>query len=267
MVRDLDSVDGGILDPAQHGFDPQRLQHAHAVMERHVAERTTPGAVGLVVCSEGAVARWAVGHHTYDSDAPEALPDDIYDLASLTKIVATTTVCMVLCSQGKLGLEDRVVGRIPGFQGEGREVVTVRDLLAHSSGLPAYRRLYETCQSREEALEAICDTPLTYATGSDSIYSDLGFILLGRVAELAGGESLDRLAEQLVFEPVGMEETAYRPGAELLARIPPTEQNENLRHRLVHGEVHDENAAAMGGIAPHAGLFAPADDLGRFLRA
>ncbi len=267
MAQAHDGTDGDTLDPGQHGFDPQRLELARAVMERHVAERTTPGAVGLVVCGEGVVARWAVGGHTYDAVARKVQPDDIYDLASLTKIVATTTVCMVLCSQGKLDLDEKVVGRVPAFQGNGREAVTVRDLLAHCSGLPAYKRLYETCRSREEAVEAICGTSLTYATGSDSIYSDLGFILLGRIAELASGDPLDRLAKQLVFVPVGVKEATYRPGAELLARIPPTEQNEGWRHRLIHGEVHDENAAAMGGVAPHAGVFAPADDLGRFLRA
>lgn len=267
MAEDHDGMDGGVLDPGKHGFDPTRLERARVVLERHVVERTTPGAVGLVVCREGALARWAVGCHTYDADAPQVQADDIYDLASLTKIVATTTVSMALCTRAKLHLEDRVVDRIPAFQGDGRDVVTVRDLLAHCSGLPAYKRLYETCRSREEALDAICQTPLTYVTGAESIYSDLGYILLGRIAELAGDKPLDSLARQLVFEPMGMKETTYRPGAELLPRIPPTEQNERWRHRLIHGEVHDENAAAMGGVAPHAGLFAPADDLGRFLRA
>ena len=267
MARAHGSVDGDVLDPEYHGFDLRGLERARSVMARHVAERTTPGAVGLVVCGEGVVARWAVGRHTYDANAPQVQPDDIYDLASLTKVVAMTTICLVLCSQERMNLDDRAVDRVAAFEGDGREEVTVRDLLAHCSGLPAHRRFYETCRSQEEVLEAICHTPQVYARGAESIYSDLGFILLGRIVELAVDEPLDRLALKLVFEPMEMNETTFRPGRELLPRIPPTEQDGGRRKRLIHGEVHDENAWVMGGVAPHAGLFATADDLGRFLRA
>ncbi len=250
----------------QLGFDADRLERAREVLVEHVSARTTPGAVGLVVRREGVAARWAVGCHTYDTGAPEVRVDDLYDLASLTKVVVTTTLCMVLEEAGRLDLDAPVVERVPGFRGEGRDRVTARYLLAHCGGLPAHRSLYRTCRSKAEVLEAVCGTPLACEPGTETVYSDLGFLLLGALVEQVGGEALDRLARRAVFEPLGMGETTYCPGAELLPRIPPTEYDGGWRGGLVHGEVHDENAAGMGGVAPHAGLFGTAGDLGRFLR-
>lgn len=248
------------------GFDLERLARARQVLVQHVSGHTTPGGVGMVVRREGTAAQWAVGRHTYDASAREVRPDDLYDLASLTKVVVTTTLCMVLEEAGRLDLDAPVGERISAFTGKGRDQVTARHLLAHCGGLPAHRHFYRTCRSKTEVLEAICGVALAYEPGKETVYSDLGFLLLGALVEQASGERLERLAQRLIFDPVGMEETVYRPGADLLARIPPTEYDRAWRDRLVHGEVHDENAAEMGGVAPHAGLFGTADDLGRFLR-
>lgn len=250
----------------QLGFDADRLERAREVLVEYVSACTTPGAVGLVVRREGVAAQWAVGCHTYDGGTPEVRVDDLYDLASLTKVVVTATLCMVLEEAGRLDLDAPVVERVPSFTGEGRDRVTARHLLAHCGGLRAHRSLYWTCRSKVEVLEAVCGTALAYEPGTETVYSDLGFLLLGALVEQVGGEALDRQARRAIFEPLGMRETTYCPKPELLPRIPPTEYDREGRGGLVHGEVHDENAAWMGGVAPHAGLFGTADDLGRFLR-
>ncbi len=249
------------------GFDAERLEKARDVLERHVARGTTPGCVAVLLRREGMAASWAVGRHTYEADARPVRVDDIYDLASLTKIIATTTVGLSLYSEGALDLDKPVSAVIPEFAGDGREGVTVRHLMAHCSGLPAHVRFFESCHSKEEVLAAVCRTPLKYATGADSIYSDLGFILLGAILERLTDKSLEQLTQERVIGPLEMLETGYMPSSDLLPRIPPTEEEGFWRHRLIHGEVHDSNAAAMGGIAPHAGLFGKASDLARFLRA
>jgi CubicO group peptidase (beta-lactamase class C family) len=251
---------------AQGEFDRDRLRAAEEILERHVAERTTPGAVGLAVRREGVVARWAVGRHTYEQDSTQVRADDLYDLASLTKVVVTTTLCMILEAAGNLDLDDAVAKWLPEFDGGSRQRVTVRHLLAHCSGLPAHIPFFESCGSMEEVQSEVLATALTYEPGKDTVYSDLGFLLLGMIVAACGGEALEKLAQRHVFDPVGMGETGYLPNSELLPRIPPTEVNAEHRGGLIHGEVHDGNAAAMGGIAPHAGLFGKADDLGRFLQ-
>ena len=243
---------------------PKRLERAGEVLERHVRERSTPGAVGLLVRHGGGVAYWTAGRHTYEPDSPEVRQDDMYDLASLTKVIATTSICMAL--EPHLDLDERVERYVPAFKGDGKDRVTIRHLLAHCAGLPAHQRFFETCRGREAVLSAACGTPLAYPPGTRTIYSDLSFLLLGAAVERVGGAPLEELAQRYVLGPAGMEETMYLPGPELLGRIPPTEFQAEQRRGLIHGQVHDGNAWAMGGVAPHAGLFGTAADLGRFLR-
>lgn len=245
------------------GLDPQRLMRVREVLERHVRATSTPGAVGFLVRGAGEVACWTAGRHMYDAGAPEVREDDMFDLASLTKVVVTTSICMVL--EPHLDLDERVDKYVPAFQGDGKDGVTIRHLLAHCAGLPAHQRFFETCTGRDAVLSAACGTPLAYAPGTRTTYSDLSFLLLGAAAEHVGGAPLEELAQRYVLGPVGMIETMYLPGTELLGRIPPTEYQAEQRRGLIHGQVHDGNAWAMGGVAPHAGLFGTAADLGRFL--
>jgi CubicO group peptidase (beta-lactamase class C family) len=218
----------------------------------------------LAVGHRGALVHLhAFGRLTYDADAPPVTADTLYDLASLTKVVATTTMAMILVDEGKLDL-DRPVGELlPGFRGPGKEAVTVRHLLTHSSGLPATAPLFREIQGREAYLERIQALDLTDPAGSRSVYSDLGIILLGEILERAAGEPLEAFVRDRVFVPLGMRDTRFRPPPELRPRIAPTELDP-WRGRLLQGEVHDENAFAMGGVAPHAGLFGTARDLARF---
>jgi CubicO group peptidase (beta-lactamase class C family) len=205
----------------------------------------------------------AFGRLTYDAGAAAVAPDTIWDLASLTKVVVTTTLAMMLVDEGKLDLEARVSGFLPGFTGGGKERVTLRQLLTHSGGLLWWAPLYKDVQGGAAYLERILATDLAYEPGTKAVYSDLGLILLGDVIERLGGAPLGELARLRVLDPLGMKDTLYLPPAALLPRIAPTE-NDPWRGRVLRGEVHDENAFALGGIAPHAGLFGTAPDLARF---
>ena len=247
-------------------FDDEKLDLARVVLENHVAQKTMPGAVGLVLRRGGVVARWAVGQHTYDWDARSVLVDDLFDLASVTKAVVTTTLCALFVERGKLDLDAPIKEYVPAFGGGGKDGVTARHVLAHCGGLPAHVHLYKQHAGREDILQAVCDLELAYAPGSETAYSDMGFLLLGMALEAMGGARLDRLAQRFVFDPLGMKDACYCPNVDLRPRILPTEVKANLRQGLVWGEVHDENAAAMGGVASHAGVFATADDLGRFVQ-
>jgi len=222
-----------------------------------------PGGV-LAVGSRGSLIHLhPFGRLTYEADAPPVTADTLYDLASLTKVVATTTMAMILVDEGRLDLDRPVRDFLPGFQGPGKDAVTVRHLLTHSSGLPAVAPLYKEIQGRQAFVERIQAMDLEYPPGSRSVYSDLGIILLGEILERVAGRPLEAFVRARVFEPLGMRDTLFRPPAELRPRIAPTEIDP-WRGRLVHGEVHDENAYAMGGVAPHAGLFGTAGDLARF---
>lgn len=222
------------------------------VLESFRERGAFPGGVLAVGDAEGLVHLYPFGRLTYDEDAPPVTAATIYDLASLTKVVATTTMAMILVEEGRLDLDQPV-----------RDGVTVRHLLTHSSGLPAVAPLFKEIRGKEAYVERIRAMDLEYPPGSRSAYSDLGVILLGDVLEQVAGQSIETFGQSRVLGPLGMKDTMYRPPPGLLPRIAPTEIDP-WRGRLIHGEVHDENAFAMGGIAPHAGLFGTAGDLSRF---
>jgi CubicO group peptidase (beta-lactamase class C family) len=245
------------------GFRAGGLAAVDAVVREGVAARAFPGAVLAIGRFGSLVHLRAFGRLTYDEGAASVTADTIYDLASLTKVVVTTTLAMMLLDEGKLDLEARVSGFLPGFAGGAKDLVTLRQLLTHSGGLQWWAPLYKDVKGQAAYLERIVAMELAYAPGSKSVYSDLGLILLGAVIERLGGAPLDELARQRVTGPLAMKDTLYRPPAELVPRIAPTE-NDPWRGRVLRGEVHDENAAALGGVAPHAGLFATATDLARF---
>ena len=249
--------------PEDAGFRSGALEEVDRLLESFRERRAFPGGV-LAVGHQGVlVYLHPFGRLTYDADAPAVTADTLYDLASLTKVVATTTMAMILVDEGRLDLDAPVQKFLPGFQGPGKEAVTVRHLLTHSSGLDATAPLYKELRGRAAFVERIEKMDLVYPPGSRSVYSDLGIILLGEILERVAGRPLDVFARERIFEPLGMHDTIFRPPAELRPRIAPTE-NDPWRGRVVRGEVHDENAFAMGGIAPHAGLFSTAGDLARF---
>jgi beta-N-acetylhexosaminidase len=249
--------------PEEAGFRPDGLAEADRVVEGAVAARAFPGAV-LAVGKDGVLAHLrAYGRLSYDDDAAPVATDTIYDLASLTKVVVTTTMAMILVDEGKLDITKPVSAFLPEFRGGAKDKVTVWHLLTHSSGLAAFGPLYKEIRGKEAFRQRLESMDLEYEPGTKSVYSDFGEILLGEILERVAGQDLDAFAGPRILGPLGMKDTMFRPGPRLLPRIAPTEED-TWRGRLVHGEVHDPNAFAMGGVSAHAGLFGTAPDLARF---
>jgi len=251
----------------------ERFRGAFGILEKSIAARAFP-ACSLAVTFRGElVAHKALGRFTYDSGSPEVTTARIFDLASLTKVVATTTMAMILYERGLLDLEAAVTAIVPEFadvsdgHDSRRRQITLRMLLAHSSGLPAYEKLFLRAKTREDLLQAAFTTPLTAAPGAHAEYSDIGFIILGVVLERLADESLDLFCQREVFGPLGMTHTTFNPAHALKESILPTADDRTFRHRIIQGEVQDENASVLGGIAGHAGLFSTAEDLAIFAHA
>ena len=239
------------------------------VLRDAIGARVFPGCSLAVTNNGKLVALKSLGHFTYEPDSPEVLPASIFDLASLTKVVATSTMAMLLYERGLLDLDLPVAAIVPQFAADDlrRPEVTVRMLLAHSSGLPAYEKLFLHAQSRDALLHAAIITPLATDPGTRAAYSDIGFIVLGAALEKIADETLDRFCQREIFGPLGMVDTSFNPPSTWRASIPPTVDDRAFRKRIVQGEVQDENASILGGIAGHAGLFATAHDVALFAHA
>ncbi len=256
-----------------NAFDEQAVRFAHAfgIVTDAIRAHAFPGAsLAVTHCGSLLVSR-GLGRFTYDSDSPEVHADTIFDLASVTKVMATTAMAMVLYDRGLVNLDAPVAEVLPEFaaigprsQSSERHAATVRMLLAHSSGLPAYVKLFETAGTRDELIRAACATPLVTTPGSKAEYSDIGIILLGEIVSRIAGEPLDVFAQREIFTPLGMTRTRFCPPPEWKSSIPPTEDDFTFRQRVIQGEANDENASVMNGVAGHAGLFAPASDVALF---
>jgi serine-type D-Ala-D-Ala carboxypeptidase len=250
----------------------QQFEVPFSILQKAIEDRAFPAASVAVTHQGNLVALQAFGHFTYESKV-EAQKTTLFDLASLTKIVATTPMAMLLYERGLLDLDAPIAAIVPEFLGNAardprRRDVTLRMLLAHSSGLPAYERLFLKAKTRDDLLHGAFVTPLTADPGSRAEYSDIGFIILGAALErLAGGDEeaiLDRFCRREIFSPLAMASTAFNPPAHLRAVIAPTQDDRTFRHRIIQGEVQDENAFVLGGVAPHAGLFSTAHDIAQF---
>lgn len=238
-------------------------QKALSVLSAAIERQAFPGAAFAVLRGEETVLQGAVGRFTYDQNSEGVTLSTVFDLASVTKIVATTAMAMMLFEQGHLDLQEKVVRRLPEFRSEDsrRDQVTVEMLLAHASGLPAYVRLFEHAKDRESLLKLAFQVPLEKDPGAHAEYSDVGFILLGEWLQRTVSESLDNFCSREVFAPLGMKSTRFNPPIKMRSEIPPTVDDQTFRHRIIQGEVHDENASVAGGIAGHAGLFSNTSDL------
>ena len=247
----------------------ERFLNAFELLAKAIADRAFP-ACSLAVTYRGElIAHKALGRFTFDLSSPAVSADNIFDIASVTKVVATTAMAMILYERGVLDLEAPVAALIPEFASddERRCEVTLRMLLAHSSGLPAYEKLFLRAKTRDELLRATFATELTADPGTRAEYSDIGFIILGIALERLADESLDRFCQREVFGPLAMSHTTFNPAKALSKAIPPTADDQTFRHRVIEGEVHDENASVMGGVAGHAGTFSTTEDLARFAHA
>jgi CubicO group peptidase (beta-lactamase class C family) len=241
------------------------------LIERAIASHAFPAAAIEVGRRESVLWRRAFGHLTYAVEAPPASDGTLFDLASLTKVIATTTLVMRAVDAGGLAPTDRVADRLPAWRGADRAHVTIADLLEHASGLTAYLPFFRDHRGRAEFERTICTLALEYAPRTRSIYSDLGFILLGFILEdvhhapfAQQFDQIFRLTQSFRLQAEG-HELLFNPPRELRARCAPTELD-LWRGRLLQGEVHDENTWELGGAAGHAGLFGTAASVGAFAR-
>ena len=244
----------------------EQFREAFGILESAIADHAFP-ACSLSVGFRGElIAHKALGHFTYDPTSPAVQTASIFDLASLTKVLATTAMAMVLYEHGLLDLEAPATAIVPEFiaNDDRRQEVTLRMLLAHSSGLPSYEKLFQHGKNREDLLQAAFATELTAAPGDRFEYSDIGFIILGVVLERLADEPMDVFCQREIFGPLGMAHTTFNPTNALQDSIPPTADDRTFRHRVIQGEVQDENASILGGVAAHAGLFSTAEDLAIF---
>ena len=250
--------------PSAVGMSASRLARIDRVIERGIKAGGYPGAAVVVGRKGATVWEKGFGRIGWTEESASVVPErTIYDLASLTKVVGTTTAVMILFDEGKLHLDDAVSRYIPEFNGGGKENVTIRMLLEHRSGLPAGRDIWRMAHTPDEARAAVIATPLFASPGQYYEYSDLGADVLGFAVEAVAGERLDTFLQRRVFDPLGMSDTHFRPDASLRGRIAPTELTPP-RGYPIRGEVHDENAYALGGVAGHAGLFSTVSDLSIF---
>ena len=257
---------------------------AFAILHEAINQKAFPAASVAVTHSGSLVALKALGSFTSEAGAPSSSrslreggqdadhPTTLFDLASLTKAVATTTIAMLLYERGLLDLEAPVSAIVPEFTTDAardprRQEVTLRMLLTHSSGLPAHEKFFLKARTRAELLEAAFTTPLAVDPATRTEYSDIGFIILGTALERLADESLDRFSQREIFAPLAMTHTTFNPPLEIRAKIPPTADDQTFRRRIIQGEVQDENASVLGGVAPHAGLFSTAEDLAKFAQA
>ena len=261
-----------ITPPAFSDADSSgRFAAVYRVLNDAIAARAFPGCAFGVVAGGEIVLQDALGSFTYDEGAPAVSADTVYDVASLTKVVATTAAAMLLHQRGLLDLDTPLGELLPGFvvcrtADERARHVKVRHLLAHNSGLPGYVELFRTAATPAALFRACLALPLEAEPGARAEYSDPGFILLGKALEVCTREHLATWVRREVFQPLGLAATCFCPPPAARLSIPPTEEDTTFRHRRIQGEVQDENAWLLGGVGGHAGLFSNVPDLLRFAR-
>ena len=249
-----------------------RFGSAFQVLEDAIAARAFPGCAFGVLAGGEVVGEGALGRFTYEDDAPAVTAETVYDVASLTKAVATTAAAMLLFQRGELDLEMPLGELLPGFvvgrpMGDSAYRVRLKHLLAHNSGLPGYVEFFKTAGTPMALFRQCLELGLEAEPGARADYSDPGFILLGKALEVRTGERMDAWTQREVFQPLGMTATGFCPAMADRRVIPPTEEDTTFRHRRIQGEVQDENAWVLKGVAGHAGLFSNVRDLLRFAGA
>lgn len=270
----------------------RKLRRVDTALDKAIAKNEIPGAVVLARMPREGELLEHLSVRGLAATRPERLPmtrETIFDLASLTKCLATATATMLLAHEGRIDLDDPVAKHLPHFGERDKDSVTIRHLLTHSSGLRPWRPFHEllierqnktgeqllaTPEAREMVIDRICRSKLVHEPGAAAVYGDLDFVVLGALVEAVADQTLDAFCNDRIFEPLGMQHTRFLHNTAAGSPLPEAERRafaatENCpwRDRIVWGEVHDPNASAMGGVAGHAGLFAPADDVMRFAQA
>lgn len=251
--------------------DSERFAPVYKVLNEALLHRAFPGCAFGVLAGGEIVLSDALGRFTYDDHSPAVQPNTVFDVASITKVVSTTAIAMLLYQSGALDLETPLGDLLPGFivgrdNTERARRVTIRHLLAHSSGLPGYVEFFQTITTPAALYRACLELPIEAVPGARSEYSDPGFILLGKALEVLTRADLSVSARKMVFEPLDLASTRFSPPPGEHRLIPPTEIDNSLRKRDIQGEVQDENAFILQGVAGHAGVFSNVHDLLRFAR-
>jgi CubicO group peptidase (beta-lactamase class C family) len=241
------------------------FSHIERVVNDAIAENAFPGAVVLIWKDGRTIFKKAFGRLTYETNSTEVKLNTIYDLASLTKVLATTTAAMICLDKNLFNLEDKVSVYIPSFASNGKENITIKHLLLHNSGLPAWKQYYNKDFSEREILKDIYNSEIKFEPGTKTLYSDLGMMVLGKVIEKVSDKSLDEFCKKEIFTPLKMNETFFNPPDSVKERTAPTEIDNYWRMKLIKGEVHDENASILGGVAGHAGMFSTAEEIAKLL--
>ena len=253
-------------DPAAAQFDNRKLFRVEEIITSAIRDSAFPCAQ-VVVAREGKVVlQKSFGTYTYDATSRQIDASTMFDLASLTKVIATTSAAMKLYDQNLLSLDDPVSKYIPQFGSGPKARITIRHLLTHTSGFKPFLKLYDVCKTPQEALDSIYASELVAAPGDTMIYSDLGIITLAKIEEKITGQPLDQYVRQQFYEPLNMHHTMFNPPADIWQQVAPTEVDTVWRMRLIRGQVHDERSFLLGGVAGHAGLFSTASDLAVFMQ-
>ena len=244
-----------------------KLKPVFAILDRAVSDEAFPGGV-LAVGLHNQLIVHPFGHLSYAAKSPAVKSNTIYDVASLTKPIVTTTAIMLLVAENQIDLDAPISRYLPESRSAANpdwlHKITIRELLLHTSGLPAHRDFFKSVRTPAELRKLLYSEPLASAPGTKIEYSDLGFIILGDIVERLTGMTLDRYARENIFDPLGMNDSYFNPPRTLRARIAPTQNDTAYRKRQLHGEVDDSNAFALGGIAGHAGLFSTAGNVAAF---
>lgn len=235
------------------------------VVKTAINEKVFPGAVVCIWKDGNIIYKNSYGNFTYDKNSSAVTNNTIYDIASLTKVIATTTAVMLCVDRGLFNLDDKVIKYIPEFGGYDKEEISIKNLLLHNSGLPAWKKFYGRNLSYSEAVNEIFNSSLEYKTGEKTVYSDLGIITLGKIIEKVTGKSLDIFCNDEIFKPLGMNSTFFNPADSIKKFCAPTEKDDYWRMKTLQGEVHDETSAMLNGVAGHAGLFSTAEDISKLM--
>jgi beta-glucosidase-like glycosyl hydrolase/CubicO group peptidase (beta-lactamase class C family) len=253
-------------DPVNAGFDPDSLRQLDRIIERAIADSAFPAAELAVLRDGMLVYSKSFGTFTYDRASRPIDNTTMFDLASVSKVIGTTSAVMKLYDNEQLGLDDRVGMYLPQFASGPKSVITIRQLITHRAGFPPFRRFFLMCSTATAGVDSIFATGLVATPGDTTIYSDIGMITMGKVVEKITGMPLHVYVRREFFEPLGMKRTMYAPPESLASQCAPTEIDTLWRKRLVQGQVHDENAALLDGVAGHAGLFSTASDLAVYMQ-
>lgn len=242
-----------------------QFNEVDGVINKAIEDEAFPGAVVLIWKDGKTFYEKAYGNYTYESTSQIVKTNTIFDLASLTKVVVTTTAAMICYDRNLFLLNDKVIKYIPEFAVNGKENITIKNLLIHNSGLPAWKKFYGRDLTYDDVINEIYSSELEYKTGEKTLYSDLGIITLGKIIEKVSGKTLETFCRNEIFMPLKMNSTFYNPPDSLNNYCAPTETDNYWRMKTLQGEVHDETSAMLNGVAGHAGLFSTAQDIANLM--